>query len=216
VLPLPFRAHLIARPARQPDDPITIAYLGEPRDEKGFPWLPDLVENLRDEYLVPGKARFLVQSNVSQPQYNPHTTPALNRLKRQTKLGVELVARHGPLSPEEYFKLVSRADLVLLPYCRGAYRARTSGALGEALAAGAAVVVPEETWLADELPPGCGEAFGTFDDFVAAVRRILDDFESYASAAKRHQALWCQRHSPDALVAALAAGTPSASLKVAA
>ncbi|MGH7139565.1 MAG: glycosyltransferase, partial [Pirellulales bacterium] len=206
---------LIARPTRHPSDPITIAYLGEPRDEKGFPWLPDLIDALRDEYLLPGKARFVIQSNVSQPQYNPHSTPALSRLKRQAKLGVELVGQRGPLSPEQYFELVSRADVVLLPYSRGAYRTRTSGALGEALAAGAAVVVPEETWLADQLPPGCGETFETFGDFVMAVKQILDDFESYASAASRNRPLWCQRHSPDALVAALV-DEPEASLRAAA
>jgi glycosyltransferase involved in cell wall biosynthesis len=216
VLPLPFRAHLIARPERHADDPITIAYLGGPRDEKGFPWLPDLIEALRDEYLIPGKARFMIQANVSQPQYNPQTTPALHRLQRQEKFGVELVGRRGPLSPEDYYKLVSQADVVLLPYCRGAYRARTSGALGEALAAGAAVVVPEETWLADELPPGCGETFQNFGGFVAAVKKVLDDFESYARAAQRYQPLWRERHSPDALVAALVGGPTASSLKVAA
>lgn len=215
VLPLPFRAHMIARPVRNENDPITIAYLGEPRDEKGFPWLPDLVDALREEYLMSCKARFVIQANVSQPQYNPHSMPALNRLKRQTKLGVDLVGQRGPLSPEEYFELVSRADIVLLPYSRGAYRARTSGALGEALAAGAAVVVPEDTWLADQLPPGCGETFETFGDFVAAVKQILDEFESYSSAARRYRPLWCQRHSPDALVAALVREPPEA-LKVAA
>lgn len=211
VLPLPFRARLIKRRQCRSAGPLTIAFLGEARDEKGFPLLPALIEALAEDYIRAGKVRFLIQSNVSQPRYNPQSAEALKHLKRQASPGVELVARKGALSPEDYYALVSQADIVLLPYAPHAYQARTSGAMGEALAAGAAVVVTSGTWLADQLPAGCGEKFDDPETFVAAVKRIIDDFDSYRSAAEAYCATWRRRHSPEALVAALVNGgsTPS-------
>jgi hypothetical protein len=204
VLPLPFRAELIQSAPREPGAPVTLAYLGEARDEKGFHWLPDLIDSLAD-YLADGKARFLLQSNVGQPQHNPRTMAALRRLRSQPRLGVELLPDEA-LTPTAYYALASQADVVLLPYFRERYRACTSGVLAETLAAGAAAVVPAGTWLADELPAGCGERFEDFDGFVRSVKRVLDGFANYRAAARMNQAGWCRRHSPDALVAALLGG----------
>ncbi|HVX10979.1 MAG TPA: hypothetical protein VHC22_07360 [Pirellulales bacterium] len=202
VLPLPFRAELIQSAPRQPGAPVTLAYLGEARDEKGFHWLPDLIDILAGDYLIKGKARILLQSNVGQPQHNPRSMAALRRLRSQPRPGVELLPDEA-LTPAAYYALASQADVVLLPYLRERYRACTSGVLAETLAAGAAAVVPAGTWLADELPAGCGETFEDFDGFVRSVKRVLDQFASYRAAAKMNQAGWRRRHSPDALVAAL-------------
>jgi hypothetical protein len=201
VLPLPFRAHLISDVARLPGAPVTIVYLGEARDEKGFPWLPELIDALSDEYLATGKARFLIQSNVSQPQYNPRSAEALERLKRQARPAVELRAADSTLSPDEYYALASQADIVLVPYARERYRACTSGVFAEALAVGAPTVVPTGTWMAHQLPRGGGETFHDFPSFVRSVKRLLDDFDSYRAAAMAHRAAWRARHSPEALVA---------------
>jgi glycosyltransferase involved in cell wall biosynthesis len=202
VLPLPFRAELLTSTSRQTGEPVTLVYLGEARDEKGFHWLPDLIEALTDDYLMPGKARLLIQSNVGQPQHNSRTMAALLRLRSQPRPGVELVANDA-LSPSEYYRLASQADVMLLPYLRERYRACTSGVLAEALATGAAAVVPAGTWMADKLPPGCGETFTDLEGFISAVKRVVDSFPSYRAAAKASQSEWRRRHSPDALLARL-------------
>lgn len=203
VLPIPFRAELISPLPRPPSGPIRLGYFGEARDEKGFPWLPDLAEALRDEYLAPGRARLLLQANISQPQYNPQSIKALERLKRFSSGEVQLFAAETALSPVEYYRMLSQADVVLLPYLNRRYRACTSGVLAEALALGAPPVVPADTWMADQLPSGVGATFDDFDSFVRAVRQILDRFDSYRAAAQRHRSEWRQRHSPDAFIAAL-------------
>lgn len=202
VLPLPFRAELLTSKPRRAGDPVTLVYLGEARDEKGFHWLPNLIDALTDDYLVPGKARLLIQSNVGQPQHNPRTVAALRRLRAQSLAGVELRSDDA-LSPADYYRLASQADVMLLPYLRERYRACTSGVLAEALATGAAAVVPAGTWMADQLPDGCGETFADLDGFVDAVRRVIDGFPSYYAAAQANQSDWRRRHSPDALVARL-------------
>jgi glycosyltransferase involved in cell wall biosynthesis len=202
VLPLPFRAELMPEVARPPQAPVTLVYLGGARDEKGFHWLPDLIDALADDYLASGRARLLIQSSLGQPEHNPRSVAALQRLRERP--GVELIGRAGALAPAEYYRLAAQADIMLLPYLPGRYRACTSGVLAEALAAGAAAVVPAGTWLADQLPPGGGEVFDDgFETFAAAVKRVLDNFPAYRATAQGNRAAWLNRHSPDALVAAL-------------
>ncbi|HWB10465.1 MAG TPA: glycosyltransferase [Pirellulales bacterium] len=202
VLPLPFRAELMPQLERPSQAPITLVYLGGARDEKGFHWLPELIEALDEDYLAPGRARLLIQSSLGQPEHNPRSVAALRRLRKRP--GVELIGRAGALAPAEYYELAAQADIMLLPYLRGRYRACTSGVLAEALAAGATAVVPAGTWLADQLPAGGGETFdGDLDTFVAATRQVLNNFHAYRAAAQAHRAAWLNRHSPDALVATL-------------
>jgi glycosyltransferase involved in cell wall biosynthesis len=211
VLPLPFRAELMPKVTRPADGPVTMVYLGGARDEKGFHWLPDLIEALAEDYLAPGRARLLIQTSLGQPEHNPRSVAALRRLRQQP--GVELIGKTGALAPAEYYRLAAQADIVLLPYLRDRYRACTSGVLAEALAAGAAAVVPAGTWLADQLPPGGGETFS--DDvatFVAATKRVLDNFPAYRAAAQANRAAWLNRHSPDALIAAVVGERSDASL----
>ncbi|MGH7191955.1 MAG: glycosyltransferase, partial [Candidatus Saccharimonadales bacterium] len=205
VLPIPFRAELLAPAPRPPSAAVRLGYFGEARDEKGFPWLSELAEALRDDYLAPGRARFLIQANISLPQYNSQSVAALERLRRFPTGQVQLFAAESPLSAVEYYRMVSQADVVLLPYLNGRYRACTSGVLAEALALGAPVVAPAGTWMAAQLPPGVGETFTDFDSFVAAVKRIIDRYDAYRRAAEAFRPVWRTRHSPDALVAALTA-----------
>ena len=201
-LPLPFRAELLPVAPRS-DLPVRIVYLGGARDEKGFHWLPDLIQKLAEDYFATSKARLLIQASLAQPEHNPRSVAALRKLKRRPLPGVELVALDGALDAEKYYALAAQADIMLLPYLRERYRACTSGVLAEALAVGAAAVVPAGTWLADQLPPGGGETFNDFASFVDAVKRVVDNIADYRMAAKANRPSWLKRHSPDALVAAL-------------
>lgn len=203
VLPIPFRGELLAPAPRPPSAAVRLAYFGEARDEKGFPWLPDLAEALRDDYLTHGRARCLIQANISLPQYNPQSVAALERLGRFPTSQVQLFAAEAALSAVEYYRMFSQADVVLLPYLSGRYRACTSGVLAEALAMGVPVVAPAGTWMAQQFTPGAGETFTDFDSFVAAVKRVIDGYDAHRRAAEAFRVTWRARHSPDAFVAAV-------------
>ena len=203
VLPIPFRSELIANP-RMPAQALRLAFLGEARDEKGFHWLPKLIDRLMDDYLRPGRARFLLQANVSAPQFNPLSSQIIDRLRRYSAEHVELFGLDAPLDPDEYYSLVSRADVVLLPYDRDRYRACSSGALAEAVAGGRPVVVPASSWLSSQIPLGAGETFHDFESFVEAVKRVIDNYDAYRSHAEEVRSDWSARHSPDRLVAEVA------------
>lgn len=205
VLPIPFRQEFVGR---SPDvgGPLLLAFLGEARDEKGFAWLPDLIDDLSADYVKSGKARFLIQANVGDPRYNPQSTAAVDRLRGLPRDTVELVGLDGPLSPAAYYDLVSAAHVLLVPYDRERYRAASSGTLSEAIAAGRPVVVPSDTWMAAQLPWAAGEAFEDYNSFVLAVRRVIDNYPTYAARAAACRGPWLAKHSPDALVRMVASG----------
>jgi glycosyltransferase involved in cell wall biosynthesis len=203
VLPIPFRAELIDRTDRSRRGPIRLVYTGEARDEKGFHWLPGLIEDLWAKYVLPGKVRFLIQATLTAPQFHPKSALAIEKLRKYAPEHVELRGLGSPLTPREYYALVSDADAIALPYDRRSYWARSSGTLAEALSAGCPAIVPAQTWMARQLPHGGGETFDDYHTFLQAVRRVIDGFDSYRRQAEGHKANWRARHSPDALVAAI-------------
>lgn len=229
VLPIPFRHEWIAplkkgtgpfwRSTGAPSDaashkmdlspfsgPLRIAFVGEARDEKGFAWLPDLIEDLAADYVSTGKVRFLIQANLGDPRYNPLSNAALDRLKCLPKQMAELFGLDGPLSPAHYYQLISASHIILVPYDRERYRASSSGTLTEAIAGGRPAVVPSGTWMAAQLPSAAGEAYDDYASFVAAVRRVIDDYPTYAARAAACRGPWLAKHSPDALIRAVTTG----------
>ena len=204
VLPIPFRASLIKQPAEKKNG-LCIAYFGDVRDEKGFFHIPAIVEDLLADYVEPGKVRFLVQASLTHPEWNPKSAAALERLQAYPPRQVQLVGIDEPLSPEEYFRLVSEADLLLCPYSLHAYKRRSSGTLTEAIAAGIPTVVPQDTWLARQQPAATGEQFFDEASLVAAVRKICDNYPRYSYHARRAKDEWLAVHSPAELVKQLVA-----------
>src|SRR5262249_46293689 len=155
------------------------------------------------DYLVRGKARLLIQGTLAHPQWNPKSHEALLRLGELPPEYVTVVGADGPLSPDDYYRLVSETDVLLCPYNPHASRRRTSGTVTEAIAAGIPTLVPGGTWLARHQPAGAGETFTDLESFVAGVRRVLDDYDRYLAQARAHREHWLSVHSPANLVDAL-------------
>jgi glycosyltransferase involved in cell wall biosynthesis len=205
-LPIPFRTNLIQGRYRGEGEPITLAMLGDVRDEKGFPLLPDLAEALRPQ-LERGELRLLIQATLAEPHYNPRSTAALTRLKKLAIPNIELHGLKGPLHPNEYFALLSVADVILLPYDAAAYGRRSSGVLTEAMAAGIPTIVTAGTWLARQQPLGTGETFADPAGFEQAVRKLLANYPFYLAPAQQFRQEWLRRHTPDNLIDALVGST---------
>jgi hypothetical protein len=215
LLPIPFRTNLIRPEGRPSDKGVCIAYFGDVRDEKGFYHLPAIVDDLRAAYVEAGKVRFLIQSSLNHPEWNPKSAAALERLQAYPPHQVRLVGDRAPLSPDEYFRLVSEADLLLCPYSPIGYKRRSSGTLTEGIAAGIPTVVPADTWLGRQQPPGTGEQFRDEASLLAAVRRICDDYARYWRQAQEAKNEWLAVHTPAALVKTLIANSPEPRTKVA-
>ncbi|HYE01456.1 MAG TPA: glycosyltransferase family 4 protein, partial [Alphaproteobacteria bacterium] len=204
-LPIPVRP--AAAPAPAPGRPVTLAYLGDARREKGFHLLPDLAAALWEGWLAPGRARLVVQANFNVPGGEPGIAEARARLAALPAGAVELV--EAPLGEADYQALLDAADVVLLPYDAAEYRRRSSGVQAEARAAGKVALVPAGTWMAEQAADPA-EAFAGPEDFAPAALRVLDDLPRLSAAAAAAAPAWRRRHDPAALVAALLAPPPAA------
>jgi glycosyltransferase involved in cell wall biosynthesis len=202
VLPIPFRSQFIDMKARDAK-PLQVGYFGDVRDEKGFHWLPEVIDAMMDQYIRPGRVKFLIQASLIHPEYEPKSTQALERLKAFPPDVVRLVGLNGPLTPESYYQLVSEVDLLLCPYDPTTYRNRTSGTLTEAIAAGTPTVVPHGSWLSRQQPENSGETFADLQSFINAVKRICDDYRRYQAHARSGRHSWLSLHSPAGLLSSL-------------
>jgi glycosyltransferase involved in cell wall biosynthesis len=201
--PIPFRheniKELVISPYRA--EPINIIYLGDARPEKGYQYLPQLVDALWFSHIQPGKVKFTIQSNFNLPGGEPGMQEARLRLEQYPSNKVRLLKE--PLSTEAYYELLSSADIVVIPYLPDCYAVRSSGVLVESLAAGKPVVVPAKSWMANQVDESRASIYESPADIPDGVIRILNNFQEFAQAAFEYRSLWRAKHSPDALVKCL-------------
>lgn len=149
-LPVPVdRGFSVVRPTTSKQSPLNIVYAGDARREKGYQYLPKLVADVMAARGLPRPARFVIQSNASHGGSAAEIEQAFQQLREWHDDRVQLVT--SPLTPDEYRRQLIGADLVVLPYDRESYFARSSGVLAEALAVGIPAIVPAGTWMARQL-----------------------------------------------------------------
>lgn len=153
-------------------DVLTLGYLGDARDEKGFQHLPKLVEAFVPRRGEPQRVRFLCQANFNVPDGEPGSRYARGILMQYDQTLVELV--HGPFDSAEYGALLRRMDVMLIPYAAESYSARSSGILMEALAAGLPVLAPAGSWMARIAETSRRRYLRSLFDGYEPVSRIVD------------------------------------------
>jgi glycosyltransferase involved in cell wall biosynthesis len=123
IVPNPIDPADVLAPApagRRPGGPITVAYLGSPREYKGFQYLPDIIQASAE--LV--EARWLVFSH----QTDDHLAPTWERLRAMQAAGE--LSIEGKLT--DVRRVYGRCDVVVCPsvlesFCRVAAEAMLNG-----------------------------------------------------------------------------------------
>lgn len=167
-------------PPDAPDHPhLTIA--GFANRSKGYRLLPEAIPSLLERHAT---SRFTVHGVVAGSDAEEDGWI----LDHLGKLGPRVDIRRGVLSDAEYVDLLSRTDLLLLPYDPEAYRARGSALCNEARRMGIPIVAPAEcafAWRAFEeghgVPMSRYSPRGLTEATVDALGR-LDVLKAHASA----------------------------------
>ncbi|MEB3229300.1 MAG: glycosyltransferase, partial [Synechocystis sp.] len=200
-VPIPFRQEkLTLAPLPKTDGVLNLVYLGDARTEKGYQHLPDVVEALWPDYLATGKVRFFIQSNYTVNGLEGPVLAAKLKLSQYPKKRVKLIDQ--AMTPEDYYQLLMSADLVILPYDPQSYQ-RTSGVLTEALAAGKPVVVPANSWLAEQVDASRAGIYQDPQDLPQTVIETLKNLDQLAIAAQEFAPQWKTQQSPDRFIDAL-------------
>ncbi len=132
VLPIP---HTTASSVPQLTNSVSICcwWAGLPRPEKGLAVMQALVRQ-------PNNNRVQLCIIVAESAHLKSSNP-----------NIEIQTVPNSLSRTQYETLLNQANIILLPYYAENYRERSSGIFVEAVTAGKAVLVPKNTWMAQEL-----------------------------------------------------------------
>jgi len=202
-LPIPVDQSLHQEKVCKKSKPIRISYVGDARAEKGYHYLPQLINDLWAE-VVAGKIEFVIQSNFNIEEGEPQAIIARALLEKFSREHVTLL--RDSLSPTAYRNLILESDIILCLYDVRAYGARSSGIFAEALVAGIPVVVPEGSWMAGQLAGMKDEVALTYQDpmFLATcVRNIILQYDAYLETVGYFSKQWGAYHNPMSLLAAL-------------
>lgn len=187
--------------------PLRLASLGSARDEKGFLEILKAIRQLHSSGQL-DRFEFDIQSTRLYT-HRPETRQSILTLMQEIEClrlsNVRFIDR--TLSTEQYYELIDKADVILLPYWRAIYPSRTSGILAEALAAGKRVIVTEDTWMSDQLerfPAGVTCRDRDPDDLVRAILEMETHREEYARRARAAGAAWADEHNPESFIGACA------------
>ncbi len=113
-----------------------VVYQGHTSPLRGFHFLPEIIN--RCAALKP-RPKFVVQVQNRENAASTGLAPVIAQLDQLQGADVELL--NGPLGQTDYLNLLSRADIVLLPYTPTFYGFGSSGVFTEAASAGKVVVV---------------------------------------------------------------------------
>ena len=192
-------------PAPRPPGPLHLASLGGARDEKGILEIIAAIRLLRAEPAGLDGLRFTLQANDAAPDVQV----ALDGFAADLPPEVTLLpdALDGPA----YHAALHAADILLLPYWRSIYEARTSGVLLEALAAAKPVIATGDSWMSDELARhGAGLLVPDRDPhaLARAIRQAARERGALEARAIAGRDAVLARHSAAALVAQCLSGPP--------
>jgi glycosyltransferase involved in cell wall biosynthesis len=173
-----------------------IGLMGEFRPERGSDLMADLMVALDRQR--PGM-RYVLQLN------NPESKDAMQqRLAGQGFKGRLRVIPDNRLEPAEFARLIAHVRLMVLPYHPDRYRMRSSGVLSECIAYGVPCVVPDGTWLGDQVQGGhsAGLVFGewTTQAIYAATLQALEQLEDLAAVANKKMLPWRQQNCARAML----------------
>jgi hypothetical protein len=185
---------------------IKLVYLGGARVEKGFHLIPSAVRFLQKSYQ--GKILWRLQAPMSAGLEEPEVMEARREMASVRDGSMELVERN--LTSAEFQSLLLSADIVLLPYLREFYRARSSGILVQVLAAGKPVVIPSDTWLSSQTVGLGAVEFAGPSDFPGAVLHAVHQLAKLAREAQSRVAAHSAFHNADTLLDILDRGAHQA------
>lgn len=183
--------------------PLRLVSLGNARDEKGIFEILEAIQAIRQNEAF-DRLEFVLQCNDMQP----NVKLAVKAFSRHRLPGVQLI--WNALNTKNYYKLLQSADIILLPYWRSVYSARTSGVFVEAVSTGRIVICTEDTWMSDELKL-CGGGVLCRDrdpnNFVEAIGYAVSNYERLRTQAWSVRECYLARHNADRLVTQITLGT---------
>jgi hypothetical protein len=194
VATLPNPRSRVAKPRpRGNGQPITVAFLGHQRREKGFQHAPEILLQLDRRFANAG-LRYLIHSS------EPSKMPEVQQLIRQFAATCpRCVLNENCADGSDWADLLDRSDLIVCPYDPQRFATSYSALACDAVANGIPFVAPAGTTL-----ERLGKEFGTgvmfeewtADSVVRALEQVLQEYDTHARRATAAADKWAQQNGP--------------------
>lgn len=174
------------------NDKLTLTSLGSARKPKGYGTLVDAIIELSSD-LNFSKFHFLLQSNCANNDY--YIQDKINEIKNKNFKNVELLEKE--LSEEEYYLLIQKSNVIVIPYDQAIYYANTSGILTEAISYAKPIIVTHNTWMSNNMPDGIGITFENKNSIDLAKKMILiaEKYSDFKSNLIQKSITWNEYHN---------------------
>ena len=172
---------------------IDVAFIGEFRPEKGSQIILDAFVKIDRQW---PHLRYFIQTKNNR-------LTAEQFLKKHGFSGVvEFI--EGDLTESQYFHHLWRCRLLVLPYVASRYALRASGVMSEAISFAIPVVVPANTWLADQVTGGvaAGRVFEAFtgESVAKATASAIHSLRALESDARVLAGSWNEKNNADSIL----------------
>jgi len=199
---LPFLSPSVSDAAvreRKPGSGLTLSILGESRPTKGFLDLPEIIDRIAAAPELRAAVKVVIQNwRPFRGDPEPHEQ-AIARLSVHPF--VEIV--EGVLESEDYARRLAEADVLLLPYQPGLYNLQGSGIVVEGFSTGAIILARAGTTIEDETAHGVVVTYGTLEELVEVLGRLVRNIDEISGNAKRMAVRFREANTPKRYVAAL-------------
>ncbi len=167
----------------------SVAFFGNPRDEKGSEQQPLILSSLREavgrqssrkpiRVLAQGHRLSKLQAAKVKHNYKMMREAAINRL-RPSGLSIQLA--FNSISADHFLGYLNDADLLVLPYLTPPYDTAGSGLVIDGVLAGKAILHTAGMAMNEFLNCGNAESAGSPEEFGSLIVKMLMQLDSYSA-----------------------------------
>ena len=101
------------------------------------------------------------------------------------------------LSEEEYYLLIQKSNVIVIPYDQAIYYANTLGILTEAISYDKPIIITNHTWMSDNMPDGIGITFENKNSSDLAKKMILmnEKYNDFKHNTNQKSIAWNEHHN---------------------
>ncbi len=217
LIPYPTRFRRpVAYSDSDPAQALNLLLGGWPRREKGTKSIARLLSSIEHPLLRQRRYRISMQAMLKKwRKIVPSTLHPDCRLCSNLVATLDPVAtRHllniitSSISPQDYQSWLDTADVGLFLYDPRRYVARCSSVLLEFMIRGIPVIVPDRSWLADQVREAgaianIGDIYQSVDDIPKILEAIADDYASLRHGSRQYAGVIAKRHHPTATLVSM-------------
>ncbi len=195
LLPIPHTLHLSKKKCKDDINNLVVTSLGPPRIQKGFTQIEKLIKNYlinKDEF--DKKIEFHLQCNSIQDKSTYDSVKSLKELNDS-----RIILYEKSLSEEDYFNLLRKSNIILIPYSRLSYSVQTSGIFTEAMGFGKLTIINKDTWMSQQLKKYNIDTYcdtNNDDEFYLLFKHVCKNYNKIKVLASKASVDWNNYHNP--------------------